>query len=272
MLGFGSLPGGFGRYLSRWLPVQFFIGRGSAAITSDTYQFYKCSTLSLFILPTFFCALQTVCLPVDRWCMLTVGQGGFGFAGFCRILTIPNQTLHPPPGMTRSEIATRLREDYKRFAVMISSQADEDFVRAEPGQWTPGHQLDHIYRSVRPLRMAVQLPAFVPRLLFGKAKQPSRTYEEVVARYKDKLASGAKATRGYIPKEVTVANRNRLLIKMTDTVESLAKRIEKMDEDKLDTILLPHPILGKLTLREMLYFTIYHVGHHHKSTLKNLGK
>jgi hypothetical protein len=27
---------------------------------------------------------------------------------------------------------------------------------------------------------------------------------------------------------------------------------------------LPHPLLGKLTLREMIYFTIYHVQHHHK--------
>lgn len=174
--------------------------------------------------------------------------------------------------MTRSEIATRLREDYKRFAVMLSSQTDEDFVRAEPGRWTPGHQLDHMYRSVRPLRTAIQLPAFLPHILFGKAKRPSRTYEEVVAKYTDKLAAGAKAIGGYIPKGVTVRDRNRLIIKLTDTVEALARKVEKMDEDKLDSIVLPHPILGKITLREMLYFTIYHVGHHHKATLKNLGK
>ncbi len=174
--------------------------------------------------------------------------------------------------MTRSEIATRLREDYKRFAVMISSQTDEDFLHAADGKWTAAHQLDHMYRSVRPLLTAVQLPGFVPLLLFGKPKRPSRTYEEVVASYKDKLSAGAKASGGYIPKKVTVRDRNRLLIKMTDTIEALAKKVEKMDEDKLDSIILPHPILGKLTLREMLYFTIYHVGHHHKATMKNLGK
>jgi hypothetical protein len=174
--------------------------------------------------------------------------------------------------MTRSEIASRLRDDHKRFAVMISSQTDEDFERSVGGQWTPGHQLDHIYRSVKPLRSAIQLPAFVPRMLFGKPKHPSRSYEEVVARYHEKLAAGGKAIGGFLPKAVHLNHRNSLLIKLTDTVEELAKKIEKMDEERLDSILLPHPLLGKITLREMLHFTIYHVGHHHKMTLKNLGK
>jgi hypothetical protein len=38
----------------------------------------------------------------------------------------------------------------------------------------------------------------------------------------------------------------------------------------LDLLILPHPLLGKLTLREMLYFTLYHVEHHEKQVLENL--
>jgi hypothetical protein len=180
-----------------------------------------------------------------------------------------NQTDGP---MTRSEIVTRLRDDHKRFAVMISSQTDEDFTRCAAGKWSPGHQLDHIYRSVLPLRRAVKLPALVPRVLFGKPNRGSRSYEEVVARYQEKLADGGKASGAFLPKPIEIRHRNSLLIKMTDTAYALARSIEKMDEQKLDGILLPHPLLGKLTLREMLHFTIYHVGHHHKVTMKNLGK
>jgi hypothetical protein len=29
-------------------------------------------------------------------------------------------------------------------------------------------------------------------------------------------------------------------------------------ESELDSYILPHPILGKLTIREMLFFTLYH--------------
>ncbi|NBX80802.1 MAG: DinB family protein, partial [Flavobacteriales bacterium] len=37
---------------------------------------------------------------------------------------------------------------------------------------------------------------------------------------------------------------------------------DNFTEDDLDKYVLPHPLLGKLTLREMLCFTIYHVKHH----------
>ena len=38
----------------------------------------------------------------------------------------------------------------------------------------------------------------------------------------------------------------------------LLSAVEKWDETELDQYMLPHPILGKLTVREMLFFTIYH--------------
>jgi hypothetical protein len=36
----------------------------------------------------------------------------------------------------------------------------------------------------------------------------------------------------------------------------------KWKDDQLDHYIAPHPLLGKLTLRELCYFTIYHAGHH----------
>ena len=43
----------------------------------------------------------------------------------------------------------------------------------------------------------------------------------------------------------------------------------KLDEEDLDNYILPHPLIGKTTIREMLYFTIYHVQHHHKAIVDN---
>ena len=36
----------------------------------------------------------------------------------------------------------------------------------------------------------------------------------------------------------------------------------KWDDKQLDKYLAPHPLLGKITLRELSYFTIYHTEHH----------
>jgi hypothetical protein len=43
----------------------------------------------------------------------------------------------------------------------------------------------------------------------------------------------------------------------------LANAIDKKWADsQLDQYIVPHPLLGKITLRELCYFTIYHTYHH----------
>jgi hypothetical protein len=54
-------------------------------------------------------------------------------------------------------------------------------------------------------------------------------------------------------------------------LRKLESKISRYPEKKLDSLILPHPLLGKLTLREMLYFTNYHVIHHHKLTNRDLN-
>lgn len=36
----------------------------------------------------------------------------------------------------------------------------------------------------------------------------------------------------------------------------------KWSDKALDSYLLPHPLLGKMTVREILFFTLYHNLHH----------
>ncbi len=59
--------------------------------------------------------------------------------------------------------------------------------------------------------------------------------------------------------------------KLQGLVQKLCKRMNKYSEEELDKYILPHPLMGKVTLREMLYFTIYHVQHHEKQIFPNLN-
>ena len=65
-------------------------------------------------------------------------------------------------------------------------------------------------------------------------------------------------------------------IKLQDAVDKqitrLSEKIDRFSETELDQFILPHPLLGKLTLREMIYFTIYHVEHHHSQINPALRK
>lgn len=166
--------------------------------------------------------------------------------------------------MTKAEIIQQLLLQYGTVAERVGSLDDAAFGRApEPGKWTPGQHLDHLCRSVRPLSLGLLLPAWAIRAVFGRANRPSRSYDELVSKYQAKLAAGGRASGPYIPPaEVALARRAKLITQLSKQVALLVSRLNRFSEPQLDQLIIPHPLLGKLTLREMMYFTIYHAQHH----------
>jgi hypothetical protein len=173
--------------------------------------------------------------------------------------------------MTKSEIISLLTEKHKQFVNVFPAMTEREFTAQASNKWSPAQQLDHIIRSVSPVVMAFGLPGFVLKWKFGKANRPSKTYDELVEKYHTKLAAGGKASGQFIPVGTLFQDREAAIAKLNALVEKLNKRVEGKSEETLDKLILPHPLLGKLTLREMLYFTAYHAEHHEKATRKNLA-
>jgi hypothetical protein len=133
------------------------------------------------------------------------------------------------------------------------------------GGWSTAQNVEHLIKTTSPVTKALAMPRFLLRLLFGKARIPSRTFMEVRAAYRVVLAEGAQAGP-YTPNRVDVDDpgvaRQRLLERWQPVLPRLTEALGHWDEGSLDYYRLPHPLLGKLTVREMLHFTLYHVGHH----------
>jgi hypothetical protein len=165
--------------------------------------------------------------------------------------------------MNRSEIVNGLIHHHSEFIRTLSSMPADELQRAVNGKWSPAELLDHIIKSVSPVRLAFSLPAFILKFKFGKANRPSRSFEELVQKYQAKLNAGGKAPGVFIPKRDGGSVKDQTS-KLQHLVNSLCSKIGSYSEDQLDQYILPHPLLGKLTLREMLYFTMYHVQHHHR--------
>ena len=172
--------------------------------------------------------------------------------------------------MEVSELQRKLKESHVHFIGTINRVADADFTKSINQKWTAGQQLDHIIKSVAPVNQAFMLPGFVLTLLFGKANRPSRTYDQLVEKYQGKLKEGGRAPGRFVPTSIGIHQRAALISKLEKLVGSLSARVEGFSEEQLDLLILPHPLLGKLTLREMIYFTIYHAGHHEKQVTDNL--
>jgi hypothetical protein len=62
------------------------------------------------------------------------------------------------------------------------------------------------------------------------------------------------------------------LDKWIEVGNRLYEILQKWPENDLDKYRLPHPLLGKLTLREMLFFTLYHNRHHMNNVQRRLDQ
>jgi len=118
----------------------------------------------------------------------------------------------------------------------------------------------------------------IPRLLllacFGVTRSPSRSWEALWSAYHDRLAAGATAgryapPRGAVPVEAAIGQR-RLVLQCEGTVLSLENAIEPWREEDLDRYRLPHPVLERVTVREMLMFTLIHFDHHRENVARRL--
>ncbi len=163
---------------------------------------------------------------------------------------------------TKNEIISAFTTASSSLYEYIKVQPDEVFEVMQGGKWSAGQNLDHMIRSVKPLNLAYRLPGFGLRLLFGKPNRKGRSYSEVVEKYTSKLSSGAVATGAFVPPIIKLEKKEKLLHDFSSQNEKLCKALSTCSEEKLDNYLLPHPLLGKITLREMMFFTIYHNEHH----------
>lgn len=166
----------------------------------------------------------------------------------------------------RSDLASGLRRVCRESELYWNAIPDEEFVAPMGLAWSPADHVRHLTKSVRAVAKGLQVPRLVLRLLYGRGKGVSMSYHRLVARYQEALARGASAGR-FAPRPEHVpgdpaAYRLALLEEHRAAVHDLADRIMTWDRRQVDGLRMPHPLLGRLTVREMLMFTLYHNQHH----------
>lgn len=171
--------------------------------------------------------------------------------------------------MTTKELATQFHDNHQQLVDYICSLPDNDFETAKNGKWSPGQQLDHVVRCIVPLAKALSNKPFI-EAKFGKVQRPVASYEEVITNYKHALANGGKAPERFLPEPVDAGKKEALSAEMASTVAALIKSLESYSEEELDTLVIPHPLLGNLTVREFLALMAYHATHHREKTEENL--
>lgn len=165
---------------------------------------------------------------------------------------------------SKDGIIHHLDKASQEFALFCSAINDEIFFRQPADKWSVAQNVTHLITSANMTRLAYNLPKFIVRVYSGKPNRPSRSYQELATKYKFKLEQGGRASGRFIAKPVLAKEgKQNILGTFNTAMKKLITAINKNWSDpQLDQYLAPHPLLGKLTLRELGYFTIYHTEHH----------
>lgn len=172
--------------------------------------------------------------------------------------------------MNKKEITEALSQNHQSFINYLNDLTINDFEWTREHKWSAGQQLEHIVICVKPLVKALGMDKKMLEQTFGVAAGAGKTYDELLALYVTKLNTGGKAPDRFVPQPVLSNQRETLTAGLVKLVMELNHTLERFTEQELDTLCLPHPLLGTISIREMLYNTIYHVEHHHHVAQQHL--
>lgn len=173
--------------------------------------------------------------------------------------------------LSLEKIITRSQEAFRELTKKCEEISEDDFFFQPEEKWSIAQHLQHLIISTKTSTAAFALPKFIVRWVGGKPNRPSRTFEELVEKYKRKLSEGGKAKGRYIPKKISPSLGKNTMINRWEKISGEYLRAIKQHwkNEQLDQYIVPHPLLGKITLRELGYFTIYHT-YHHMVSFRNL--
>jgi hypothetical protein len=171
-----------------------------------------------------------------------------------------------------------LSAEEQAVAQFFGSLSASEFMLRVDEAWTPAEQLAHLNSAVSAVARGFGISRLVLRIRFGASRRESRTFDALRDDYLTRLAGGGRASGGFVPPredlgdEQSLVRQRELLGRWQRVNGRLQAALRGWREPQLDRIQLPHPILGKITAREMLFFTIYHDGHHVKATKRRLPR
>lgn len=165
--------------------------------------------------------------------------------------------------MTIDEIIVNSRTAFTGLSEYLQRLPDDVFYDHPLQKWSPAQHLHHLTVSTRAALAAYALPKWIVRWVGGKPQQ-GIGYQLLTERYRQTLKEGGKASGRYIPGEIAPeSGKIKWLIKWDRVTGHYLYTLEKQWTDReLDWYAVKHPLLGKISLRELCFFTLYHTNHH----------
>lgn len=171
--------------------------------------------------------------------------------------------------MKKEEIISYLEKSYSDLHIWASNHDNIKFGAGPPGKWNTGQHLDHLIQTAGMITKGLKIPKFILRYKFGRPNRESRDLEKIRSRYLERLASIPEGTPSpTIVRSLTHSDKELVMDELIKASDLLVMATNKWTEKQLDKNLLPHPLMGRMTIREILIWCGYH-NYHHLKILKD---
>jgi uncharacterized damage-inducible protein DinB len=166
--------------------------------------------------------------------------------------------------MEKEAITSLLEEKHQQLFSWLENQPEDTFKEGPEGKWTTGQHIVHLVDSIKQVNKALSFPKFLLKYKFGSANREVRSYNEVTKRYQEKLSVNQDRARDFNIAVATPTKKrfHQLLSTLQIQNKKLQHKTQRWKNKDLDTLFLPHPLMGKMPIREIIMWTAYHTEHH----------
>jgi nitrate/nitrite-specific signal transduction histidine kinase len=177
---------------------------------------------------------------------------------------------------SKSEIITALQTQKLEIPAFLSSIPTAQFFDGSSERWSVAHHVHHITSAVNRVAGGLQNAGALPK---REPASASRDFATMHQTYLDTLHNTPSETLRQLGSRVTLEERQdsdayktQLISSFASAIENFNASLENFNESNLENLGMPHPIMGLLSSREMVFFVVFHNTHHQKGIQKLLGK
>ncbi|MBC7847795.1 MAG: DinB family protein [Flavobacterium sp.] len=168
--------------------------------------------------------------------------------------------------MTKEELIKTFYDNHQEMIDYVNSMTDEQFTYSNNGKWTAGQQFHHVYLVISLFPKILSSKEFILQK-FGKINRPTWNYDTVIENY---FKTSRQSPQQFLPENISPLQKTVITIDIQEALQTIQKLLDEYTETELDTLVIPNPLLGNLTIRETFLLMSYHATHHLKQAEKNL--
>ncbi len=168
--------------------------------------------------------------------------------------------------MTKKECIQLLKESFDSLIQDVKELSDEYFEHPKvEGKWSGGQQLEHLILTNSAILRGFSAPK--ERLLekFGTFSRQEMTLNILTEKYtKAAKKIQVKAPPNLIPAIITLPDKSGKIAEFQKCLQDFINVLNNWTETELSKYQLLHPLIGPMSMREMILFIIFHNRHHQK--------